>query len=121
MRPHVRDLAYGRRDRVIDNDEVVVRVQRQLLGIERPFRDPSRAPQSRAHQLFRKRAGYNEKPGGKARTAHELTTRDCAVCISRIKGVATRNARVRLTRLEEGAWRNNCADGIAATVGLLRL
>ena len=45
---HVRDLTYGRGDRVIDNDEVVVRIQRQLLGIERPFRDPSRARQRRA-------------------------------------------------------------------------
>jgi hypothetical protein len=45
---NMRDLADGRRNRVIDNDEIVVRIQRQLLGIERSFRDPSSAPQCHA-------------------------------------------------------------------------
>ena len=33
----VRDLADGRRDGVVDDDQVVVGVERQLVGVERPL------------------------------------------------------------------------------------
>ena len=45
-------LAHGWRDGVVDDEQIVVGVERQMVGIKRPFRLPRRT-----HELFGKGAG----------------------------------------------------------------
>src|SRR5262245_1562654 len=52
----VGDFADGRRDRIVDNQQVVVGIQRQVIGVERPF-----GLRRRANQLLREEAGRRKK------------------------------------------------------------
>src|SRR5262249_2487196 len=55
----VRDFAYGRRDGVVDDDQVVIGVERQLVRVERPFGHPGSAG-----KLFGKRPAYRGERRG---------------------------------------------------------
>src|SRR3954467_14980435 len=55
----VRNLSDSRRQTIVDHDQVIVGIERQLVRIKRPF-----GLSRRFQQLLRKRAG--DKPGGRA-------------------------------------------------------
>src|SRR5205823_9073319 len=55
----VRDFAYRGRQAVVDDNQIVVCIQRQLIGIKGPF-----GLSRRFQQLLRKRA--RDKPGGRS-------------------------------------------------------
>src|SRR5262249_54177162 len=68
----MRDLPDGWRDSLIDNDEVVIRVQRQFVGIKRSFGLPRGA-----HQVLSECARHGEKSRAQAETPQEHPTRLC--------------------------------------------
>jgi hypothetical protein len=64
------DFADGGRESVVDGDEVVVRVERELVGIERPL-----GLARRERELLGKEARHGEERGGKGGLAQEFTAR----------------------------------------------
>src|SRR5262249_31157106 len=66
----VSDLAYGWRQRVIDDDQVVVRIQWQLVRIKRPL-----GLRRRPHQLFCKRPRGQPQRRSRSRRSKKSTPR----------------------------------------------
>src|ERR1051325_6484702 len=64
---HVGHLADSRRERIVNHEQVVVRVERQVIGIERPF------CLSRREQQVRKKPGGGEQRGAECSLAKKLT------------------------------------------------
>ena len=67
------DLADGRSDAVVDDDQVVVGVERQLVGIKRPFFTPGSARELIGEQATRREQGRPEAP----RKTRRLGMRSC--------------------------------------------
>ena len=65
---HVGHFTHGRREAVIDDEQVVVGVERQVIGIEWPF-----GLARRAHQFLGQDAGDGEEGGSEAHLLHETT------------------------------------------------
>ena len=65
----VGDVTKSRRDAIIDDDEVVIGVERQVVGIERPFRLARRA-----HEFISEESGNGEKRGSETQAANEAPT-----------------------------------------------
>jgi hypothetical protein len=73
----VRDLADGGRDGVVDDEQVVVGVQRELVRVERPLGLPRRADQLLGEQAARREGRRAERQGaqeGAAVTARQATS-----------------------------------------------
>src|SRR2546428_6492408 len=64
----VRDLAERRREAVVHYDEVIVSIQRQVVGIERPF-----GLARRAHEFVGEGARDGEKGGSEAHAAEKAS------------------------------------------------
>ncbi len=76
----VRNVADGRRDRIVDDEQIVVGIERQVIGIERPFR-----LRRRAHELFGEDAGGIKRACGEGGGAEAEACKEAAagveVCI----------------------------------------
>ena len=68
---HVRDLAYGRRDRIVDDNQVVVGVQRQFRRIKRAFLGGG----GFSAQFFGESAGHGEERRAQAQLTQEFAPR----------------------------------------------
>ncbi len=66
----MRDLAHGRRDRVVDDEQIVISVQRKFVGIKRTLGLPRRP-----HQCFSKRPRHTERHRAHGESTKETASR----------------------------------------------